>query len=305
MGLRLKFNILLIFTFLIGISIAGVIAYKILEQNAEEEVNQLAGVMMSSANAMRQYTIRQIKPLLVAQQKQSETFYPQTVPAYAATQTVGIMQKKFKEYREFSYKEATINPTNPDNRASSWEEDIIRWFRNQPATVAPKRGIRQTPNGPYMYLSSPIRITNQACLGCHGHPDNAPLAMKAKYGSVNGFGWKINQVVGAQIVSVPMTVPFARAQKTFATFMGSLIGVFIFVAFLLNIFLNTFIIKRIKRMSSIANDISLGTGQSKEFVIKGTDEVASLAKSFNRMRRSLTSAMDMLEETTGNFTRLQ
>jgi len=303
MGLRLKFNLLLFFTFLIGIAAAGTVAHTILEQNAEDEVNHLAGVMMSSANAMRQYTIKEIKPLLAAQQKRE--FLSQTVPAYAATTTIAIMQKKNKDYREFSYKEATINPTNPENRATSWEEDIIRWFRNQPANVKPKRGTRETPNGTYMYLSKPIRITNGACLSCHGHKSDAPETMILKYGSVNGFGWKLNQVVGAQIVSVPMKVPFARANKAFATFMGSLVGVFVFVAFLLNIFLNTFIIKRIKRMSMVANEISLGSTEAHDFAIKGNDEVASLAKSFNRMRRSLTNAMDMLEETTNNFTRLQ
>ena len=303
MGLRLKFNLLLLIVFLIGIAASGAIAWRILKMNAEEEVDQLAGVMMSSAKAIRHYTISQIKPLLVAQQR--DEFLSQTVPAYAATQTINIMQKRFHDYRDFTYKEATINPTNPDNRATSWENDIIRWFRNQPESTKPKRDYRDTPNGQYMYLSNPIRITKKGCLDCHGHPADAPAPMKAKYGSVNGFGWKMNQVVGAQIVSVPMKVANERAKKAFTVFMGSLIGVFLFVAFLLNIFLNTIIIKRIKRMSSVANDISLGAGQSQDFVIKGNDEVASLAKSFNRMRRSLSNAMDMLEETTGNFTRMQ
>ena len=75
-----------------------------------------------------------------------------------------------------------------------------------------------------------------------------------------------------------------------------LVGVFILVAVLLNMFLNKLIIRRIKLMSRVANDISLGSGETGEFHYEGSDEVASLAKSFNRMRRSLTSAMDMLEQ---------
>jgi protein-histidine pros-kinase len=35
------------------------------------------------------------------------------------------------------------------------------------------------------------------------------------YGSSNGFGWKAGEVVGAAIVSLPMRVAQARAQRTF------------------------------------------------------------------------------------------
>ena len=43
--------------------------------------------------------------------------------------------------------------------------------------------------------------------------------MIKKYGSHNGFGWKHNEVIGAQIVNVPMELPIARADKTFTAFM--------------------------------------------------------------------------------------
>lgn len=295
MGLRYKFNLLLFFTFIIGITGTGIVAYVILENNAEDEVKQQAGILLSSAMAMRQYTIREIKPLLSGQTNQQ--FLSQTVPAYAATRIVQMMRKQSSQYGDYSYKEATINPTNPDNRAAAWEEDIIRWFRNRKNTaMMTNEGSRNTPNGTYMFISRPIRINNQGCLSCHGNPKDAPAALLTRYGKVNGFHWKMNQVVGAQIVSVPMRVPYRRAQKAFITFMSSLVGVFVLVAVLLNLFLNKLIIRRIKLMSEVANDISLGSDQAGEFRHQGNDEVASLAKSFNRMRRSLTSAMDMLEQ---------
>ena len=40
------------------------------------------------------------------------------------------------------------------------------------------------------------------------------------YGPANGFGWKLNEVVGAQVVSVPMALPAQNAQRAFYTFMG-------------------------------------------------------------------------------------
>jgi HAMP domain-containing protein len=48
-------------------------------------------------------------------------------------------------------------------------------------------------------------------------------------------------------------------------------------------------------MSAIAGEVSLGNTDAPEFAETGRDEIGSLAQSFNRMRRSLTNAMQMLE----------
>jgi protein-histidine pros-kinase len=37
--------------------------------------------------------------------------------------------------------------------------------------------------------------------------------MIAIYGTNNGFGWKENEIVGAQIVSVPMSVPLGLQSR--------------------------------------------------------------------------------------------
>ncbi|VAW79080.1 hypothetical protein MNBD_GAMMA12-372 [hydrothermal vent metagenome] len=298
MGLRLKFNLLLFFTFIIGVTVTGFIADYILYKNAKEEVLHNAGVIMASAIAVRDYTVSEIRPLLKRQQMRK--FLPQTVPAYAATKAIDGLQKKYPNY---SYKEATLNPTNRQNRAADWEAEIIKYFKDN----QDKKELwdtRSTVNGQILFLSRPIKIKNESCLTCHSVPSAAPATMVELYGKSNGFGWKLNEVVGTQIVSVPMTVPLARMQKAFVFFMISLIGIFLLLAIVLNLFLNLIVVSRLKRMSRVANDISLGTNNNTDFNITGKDEVASLAKSFNRMRRSLSNAMDMLEETTGNFTKM-
>jgi protein-histidine pros-kinase len=44
-------------------------------------------------------------------------------------------------------------------------------------------------------------------------------------------------------------------------------------------------------MSRIADAVSLGKLDLPEYVVKGSDEIASLSASFNRMRRSLEEAL--------------
>ncbi len=92
MGLRLKFNLVLIVVFLAGFAAAGFISRQLLRENAREEVLRNARLMMDTALAVRAYTVDQIKPHL--DPRLEEEFLPQTVPAFAATETMGNIPKK-------------------------------------------------------------------------------------------------------------------------------------------------------------------------------------------------------------------
>ena len=89
MGLRLKFNLVLLVVFLLGLGVTGYESYELLHKNAREEVLRNAGVMMESALSMRGYTVAQVRPLL---QADPEKFLPQSVPAYAATEIMTLLR---------------------------------------------------------------------------------------------------------------------------------------------------------------------------------------------------------------------
>jgi protein-histidine pros-kinase len=288
MGLRTKFNLVLLAVFGLGLAISGYLSYTLLERNAREEVQHHAGLMMEAALAIRGYTIDQVRPQLDLQLMR--VFLPQSVPAYAATETLNVLRKKYVDY---SYKEATINPTNPRNRAGDWENDIIRLFRDN-ADQTEIVGERDTPTGRSLYIARPIQIKNPACLTCHSTPDAAPATMIKLYGPANGFGWKHNEIVGAQIVSVPMAVPVSNARRAFLTFMGSLTAVFALAFVALNLMLTRIIVRPVARMSKAADDVSVGNFEVPEFDETGRDEIGQLARAFNRMRRSLQTAMKMI-----------
>ncbi|MBK9953099.1 MAG: DUF3365 domain-containing protein [Candidatus Competibacteraceae bacterium] len=290
MGLRMKFNLVLLLAFVIGLGLAAYLSDRILKQNAREEVVQHARIMMESALGARTYTAEQIKPLLNLQMKRQ--FLPQTVSAYAATQSFKALRTKFPEY---TYKEAALNPTNPNDRASDWEADIINEFRNN-AEHKELVVERDTPTGRMLNLARPLGIYDEGCLSCHGKVEDAPKTMTDIYGVNNGFGWKMKEIVGAQVVTVPMAVPLARAQKTFTTFMVLLGGVFLLLLILLNILLHFVVIQPVVRIADIANEVSMGKPDVPEYVRQGKDEISSLSQSFNRMRLSLENAMKMLGE---------
>ncbi len=289
MGLRLKFNLVLLAVFVAGFAVAGYISRTLLDRHAREQVLGEARLVMEAALAVRGYTVDKVRPHLI--DRMDRQFLPQTVTAFAATETLNEMRKKYSTY---AYKEATLNPTNLRDRPADWEADLIHSFRHD-GERKEITGQRETPTGPVLYIAHPIRIESPACLQCHSTPDAAPPSMIRIYGSANGFGWKLDEVVGAQVVSVPMSVPLANAAQAFRTFMISLAAVFAAVFVVLNLLLSWLIIRPVSRMSAVADQISTGDFDQPEFAETGNDEVAVLARSFNRMRRSLEKAMQMID----------
>ncbi len=290
MKLMLKFNLVFVAVFVLGLLVAGTVSYRLLQANARDEILQNARIMMQSMLAQRTYTNTQIKPLLESQMRY--TFLPQSVPAYAATEAFNALRERYPAY---SYKEATLNPTNPRDRATDWEADVVNQFRNGEAR-GELMGERDTPTGRSLYLARPIRITDAGCLVCHSTVAAAPKTLIARYGEANGFGWQLNDVIGAQIVSVPTRVPLARASQAFTYFMLSLTAVFLFIFIALNLMLSSIVIRPVTRLAALADRVSLGEPDVPEFPVTSRDEIGGLASAFGRMRKSLDKAMKMLGE---------
>ncbi len=289
MNLVWKFNAALIAIFILGFAIASYVSYRVLQANAREEVLQHARIMMEAASSSRTYTNTQIKPLLETQLKYR--FLPQSVPAFAATEQFNDMRKKYPDY---SYKEATLNPTNPRDKTTDWEAEVVNMFRATPTRLE-TFGERDTADGRSMYLARPIQIKDPACLVCHSTPDAAPKTMIDTYGSGNGFGWKVNEIIGAQVVSVPTAVPLQRANYVFKIFLVSLAAIFIFTIGMLNLMLYWFVIRRVKRLARLADEVSLGNLEAGDFRSHSHDEIGTLTEALGRMKTSMVQAIKMLE----------
>ena len=290
LSLAAKFNIVFLTVFGIGFAAASAVTNYLLQNNAREETLQSARVLMQAALAARSYTSGQIVPLLETRLKYE--FLPQSIPSFAATEQINQL---LKAYPDFSYKEATLNPTNLRDRASDWEADLVNTLRAKPE-LPELVGQRNTSVGPALYVARPLQIKSEACLRCHSVPDAAPKTMLDIYGRNNGFGWKHMEIIGAQVVSVPMEVPLKRASVMLQTYMLSMLGIFVFLFIALNVMVHLFVTRRITQMSRLADQVSLGQFNAEEFDVKGEDELSVLARSFGRMRTSLASAMKMLEE---------
>ena len=287
MRLLLKINIVLIVVTVSGMALSYQIAYRLLQANARSEIQGNARLLIESALAVRMYTNRQISPLLKTQSRYE--FLPQRVAAYSAKEYFANLRQKFPDY---SYREATLNPTNPVDRADDWEADVVRYFRIN-SGAQELIGERDTAVGRTLWLARPLRVGEESCLECHSVPGAAEQSMIEKYGTANGFGWVFKDVVGAQIVSVPSAVPVQRANAALNGFALVLVGLFCFLFVVGNALMTVLVVRPVLRLSSIADKVSLGE-EAPEFQVKGRDEIAALGTSFNRLRTSLKLAMSAL-----------
>ena len=288
MGLRAKFNLVLLAAFAVGFAVAAVVLYRVSINNARAQVLDSARIMMTAANAIRNYTASHLDPLLPMER--NGKFVAETVPAYAAQQNLRELQDAFAGY---SYREAALNPTNLTNRAVDWEADIIRTFREE----ASRQEIaidRDTPTGPLLNLARPITVGTEACLTCHSTPAAAPVALTQTYGSANGFGWKLHETIGAQILSVPMALPLKLAHEAYLVSLAILGVVFAIVFVVLNLLLHYLVLIPLNRVTAMADAVSLGAEDVEVYVKPGKDEISMLSAAFNRMRESLKHAMEMI-----------
>jgi HAMP domain-containing protein len=284
-----KFNLVLVLVFGLGMFLISHFAYEFLMENARQQVLQQAELMTASASATKDYTDTQVSPILEHTPQHNTDFLAQTIPFSAVNVTFKYLRSSYPDY---ILREAALNPTNLDDRATEWEADLINYFRNNP-TEKQHVGERDTPTGKVLYVATPI-VAEAGCLACHSQPSAAPRAMIRHYGPDHGFGWQANQTVGAQIVSVPMAVPVALANKGFQNLLISLGAIFLFTIILIDVAIYLIVIRPLRRVSKNADVISKGEIDLPPLEVKGKDEIAEVTASFNRMHTSLIKAFEML-----------
>lgn len=293
LSLRRKFTVWLTLILLAGLVLSGIALSAVLRQNARTDVAATGLILMETMGSVRDYTSTQINPEL-SDQLETE-FLPQTIPAYSAREVFENLRSN-PDYRDFFYKEATLNPTNLRDKADEFETQLVEGFR-QDTNLKELSGFRTVPSGQIFYVARPLLISQESCLQCHSTIEAAPKSMIERYGTGGGFGWKLNEIVGARIVSVPASRVINKANKSSLLIVGIVSAIFIAVILFVNVMLNRQVIRPLKRMTRVAEEVSTGH-TSVEFEQLSNDEIGNLAKAFKRMQLSLEIALKRLSRGT-------
>ena len=257
-----RFIVLLLLVFVIGSLAAGLILSSAVERTAERMVEMQGLTLLQTMNAVRSYTSKHVGPLLGDEQAKSDKFIPESVPAFSA-KTVFSNFEAQPDYQGFVYKEATVNPSNPTNLADDFEAGLMRQFAANPGDKQVV-GFTQRKDQNMFYIARPMRMADDTCLKCHGRPEDAPEALLAKYGTVNGFQWPRDSVIATQVVYVPANLVAEQRQQVWIAVMVVLAGGFAVTGLTISLLLRRNVIQPVERMAALASRIASADLQESE-----------------------------------------
>ncbi|OGR07870.1 MAG: hypothetical protein A2511_11565 [Deltaproteobacteria bacterium RIFOXYD12_FULL_50_9] len=284
MGMRSKFVIMMGSLGLVALILIGVASYVFGKKNAMDEAKSKGELIANYIFASRKFFYDFQRPLINAVIEQ-DRFYPELMSEFViASETWSIFKKNLPGYE---FKQAAVNPLQPANTADGDEARIIKGFQDK-SGLKQQEGILQRGGEEFYFLAKPIQIEAKSCLHCHGDPQDAPKDQVQLYGTKNGYQWKMGEVVGADIIYIPIRQPMTVARQTAASiiFVGG--GILLLALLVVWFFLNSRIVDPILKLSARTEEISLGKDLDKEIDLSSAkDELGALAQAVDRLRLSM------------------
>ncbi len=212
------------------------------------------------------------------------------MPAFGAITTFNKLRQNYPDY---TYREATLNPTNPEHRAADWEADVIGYLRDHPEQKQ-LNGERETPTGRSMYLATPIAAA-PPCLECHGNPAHGS-ARHDRHLRVQQRLWvETRRHRGrADRFYSDVGCRCREPNRLFHLLIFYLIVILVATIVALDAGVYFIVIRPLKLVSDAADRVSKGETNQPPLPVKGGDEIAAVTASFNRMQLSLAKAFKML-----------
>lgn len=304
LGLGTQFTLLLTMIFLGGMILSGITLSQAMQQKAEDEILTKAELLTETMNAVRRYTSDNIAPLLQKELQTSSKFISETVPAYSALKVFENFRAQ-PEHSDYIYREATLNPTNPRDQADEFEANLVQQFRNSP-NLETLSGYRNLNGINLFFTARPLAVTKASCLQCHSTPDIAPKSQLASFGTKNGFGWQLNEIVAAQTIYVPSDQVLHRGQQYLGLTMGIFAAIFAAVVLLINRLLKRRVIRPLNQLTTVAHSLTSDTitaEQVSEFnspkiakIARRGDEPGQLARAFQHMAQEVATREQNLSQ---------
>jgi PAS domain S-box-containing protein len=257
---------------------------RLVASNVENLTNQKLALALDFNLAIREYVAETIRPLMFKLVDKG-VFIPEAMSTSYVSHR--IFEKVRKKYPDFIIKFSSGNPRNPINQAGTEELNIIRYFNEHPQD-ARWAGDIGMDGKQYLAMFSAMRM-EKTCLRCHGNPADAPIELIKRYGPDASFYLPLGKVVGMDTIAVPSdTIKGMLSKEKIKNI--EFIGLLILLLSASLVFVFKFVIT--DRLSRITRHFFDSQRQSEDLTIKsievkGEDEIAELAESFNNLSEKL------------------
>lgn len=283
MGIRMRSILVMGILGLLAIAVIGITSYKLSVGNALDEAKVKSSIILNYAMATKKY-MKQVQRPLVKELIESDRFYPELMSGFVSARgTFEIFKKSSPDY---TFKQATLDPLNPSNRADQDEVEFIKNFAQNPSLKSSEGRINKDGVDVF-YFAQPIKVGSAGCLTCHGAPYDAPKDQIEIYGTETGYNWKMNDTVAAFVVYIPTKAAVTAAKKlSFTLVMIGAGGIFM-ILLILWFFLDRSVVLPIVQLAQQTESFSLGENLDAPISNKSNDEIGTLAQAIERLRISL------------------
>lgn len=287
MGIRMRSILVMGILGFLAIGVIGFASYRLSLKNALAEAKIKSDIVMSYAMATREFTRVSQSPLM-RQLVESDRFYPELMSGFATAR--GVYEEFEKLFPGYIFKQATLDPLHPTNKADAEEIKIIQKFIDNPdLTFYDGRIVK---NGQELfYTATPFPVSSKNCLVCHGDPADAPKDQIEIYGSTHGYRWNMGDVVAAFVVYIPVADAIAAAQSMSLTLVLFGAGGIIIMLVAIGWFLDRDVVAPIVRLAERTENFSLGENLEEPIDKNASGEVGVLAQAIERLRISLIKLM--------------
>ncbi|MFZ5774455.1 MAG: c-type heme family protein [Thermodesulfobacteriota bacterium] len=288
MGIRTRFIVIMAIIFGVATILIGTASYRFSERNAMAEAKSKGQLIFNYILATRDFFVTKQQPLIM-EVFEKDRFYPELMSGFVLTRSTFDLFKGSLEGYEF--KQATLDPLYPPNKADAWETALIEKFRTQKEMKTDEGLMTRTGKDGreerFFYMAKPIAVSNDACLRCHGNVNDAPKDQVEIYGTDHGYNWKKGDTVAAYVVYVSVEEALSAAKKS--AIVLYLIGAGCLLIALVGVWvlMDRFVVNPIVRLSVKAEEISLGKNMEEGVGIKQNDEIGALAAAIERLRISM------------------
>ncbi len=283
MGIRMRSILVMGVLGVLAIAVIGITSYQLSIKNALNEAKTKSNIILNYAMATKQY-MKKVQRPLVKELIENDRFYPELMSGFVVAR--GTFELFKKSSPDYTFKQATLDPLNPSNKADQDEVEFINTFAQNPALESMEGRITKNGNDLF-YFAQPIKINSSGCLNCHGDPYDAPKDQVEIYGTETGYNWKLNDTVAAFIVYVPTATAIAAAQKLSVTLVLIGAGGILLVLIVLWFFLDRSVVLPIVQLAQRTESFSLGENLDEPIINKSTNEIGTLAHAIERLRISL------------------
>lgn len=286
--IRKRIMVILAAVYLVSLLVAVAGGYFVLKQETTREAIEKTELFAAVMSANQLYVAQNIRPEI--KDRLPDLYFPEAlVGIQMMVETAELIQQ---EYPEYIFRIVSPNPLNQNNLSDAFENRIIDEFASR--QVESWEGFIKKDGKNFYATAIPIEARS-GCIWCHSTPEEAHPDMVEEYGTESGYGYQLDEVVGARFIYVPTENAMQQTKKKLGISILVLSVLFLVAFLILDAVIVRSVVRPIEELTEVATEISKGK-MDREFDVASDDEIKALADAFNRMKVSLMKAINIIKK---------